>query len=81
MANATRDKQAAETETKRKALEQQLDVKLGEAEKKIAATKSEAMGHVQSIAAEAASAIVKRLVGTEPSGPAVTAAVGEALKR
>src|SRR5689334_4340427 len=81
LASATRDKQTAEAETKRKALEQQLDVKLGEAEKKIAATRSEAMGHVQNIAAEAASAIVKRLTGTEPSGQAVTAAVGEALKR
>ena len=81
LANATREQQAGEAEKKRKALESQLDAKLAEAEKKIAATRSEAMGHVQSIAAEAASAIVKRLTGSEPSGEAVTAAVGEALKR
>ena len=81
LANATREKQAAETAKKRKALEQQLDVKLGEAEKAIAATKTAAMGNVRSIATEAASAIVKRLTGTEPSGQAVTAAVGDALKR
>jgi F-type H+-transporting ATPase subunit b len=81
LANTTREKQVAEADSKRKALEQQLDVKLGEAEKTIAATKAAAMGNVRSIATDAASAIVKRLTGTEPSGQAVTAAVGEALKR
>ena len=81
LANATRDKQAAEADNKRKVLEQQLDTKLGEAEKKIASTRGEAMGHVQNIAAEAASAIVKRLTGIEPSGQTVTAAVNDALKR
>jgi F-type H+-transporting ATPase subunit b len=81
LANATREKQTAEADTKRKALEQQLDTKLGEAEKTITATKTAAMGNVRSIATEAASAIVKRLTGTEPSGQAVSAAVGEALKR
>jgi F-type H+-transporting ATPase subunit b len=81
LANATREKQAAEAERTRKALEQQLDGKLAEAEKTIAATKAAAMGNVRSIAAEAAAAIVKRLIGIEPSGQAVTAAVGDALKR
>jgi F-type H+-transporting ATPase subunit b len=81
LANATREKQAAEAEIKRKALEQQLDAKLTEAEKTIAATKAAAMGNVRGIATEAASVIVKRLIGVEPSGQAVTAAVAEALKR
>jgi F-type H+-transporting ATPase subunit b len=81
LANATREKQQAETGSKRKALEQQLDAKLAEAEKTIAATKSAAMGNVRSIATDAAAAIVTRLTGTKPSGQAVTAAVGEALKR
>ena len=81
LANATREQQAAEAEKKRKALEQQLDVKLGEAEKAIAATKAAAMGNVRTIAAEAAAAIVKQLTGAEPSGQAVTAAVGDVLKR
>jgi F-type H+-transporting ATPase subunit b len=39
------------------------------------------MGNVRSIATDAAAAIVTRLTGTKPSGQAVTAAVGEALKR
>src|SRR5215213_5574924 len=81
LANTTREKQVAEADSKRKALEQQLDVKLSEAEKTIAATKAAAMGNVRSIATDAAAVIFKRLTGTEPSGQAVTAAVGEALKR
>jgi F-type H+-transporting ATPase subunit b len=81
LANATREKQAAEAEKKRKALEHQLDAKLAEAEKTIAATKTAAMGNVRNIATEAAAAIVKRLIGAEPSGQAVTTAVSEALKR
>jgi F-type H+-transporting ATPase subunit b len=81
LANATREKQQAETGSKRKVLEQQLDSKLAEAEKTIAATKVAAMGNVRSIATDAAAAIVTRLTGTKPSGQAVTAAVGEALKR
>lgn len=81
LANATREKQAADAEKKRKTLEQQLDAKLAEAEKTIAATKTAAMGNVRNIATEAAAAIVKRLTGTEPSGQAIAAAVGEALKR
>ncbi len=81
LAATTRDKQAADSDAKRKTLEQQLDVKLGEAEKTIAATKATAMGNVRSIATDAAAAIVKRLTGMEPSADAVSNAVGDALKR
>ncbi len=81
LANATRETQVAEAEKKRKALEQQLDAKLAEAEKTIAGTKAAAMGNVRSIATDAAATIVKRLIGAEPSGQAVSAAVGDALKR
>ena len=81
LANTTREKQQAEADSKRKAHDQQLDAKLAEAEKTIAATKVAAMGNVRGIATDAAAAIVKRLTGTEPSGQAVTTAVSEALKR
>jgi F-type H+-transporting ATPase subunit b len=81
LANATREKQAAEAEHKRKALERQLDAKLAEAEKTIAGTKAAAMGNVRSIATDAAAAIVQRLTGTEPSGEVLTAALNDALKR
>jgi F-type H+-transporting ATPase subunit b len=81
IANDTRDKQAAEAETRRKALEGQLNIKLTEAEKTIAATKQAAMGNVRGIAEDAARAIVERLIGKAPGDKAVADAVGDALKR
>jgi len=74
------DRQAAEADKRRKALEDQLNVKLAEAEKTIAATKVAAMANVRGIAADAAKAIVERLTGTAPADKTVDAAVGEALK-
>lgn len=81
LASETRDKLNAEAEERRKALESQLNLKLAEAEKTIAATKTAAMSNVRGIAIEAAAAIVQRLIGTAPAGSAVEAAVDDALKR
>jgi F-type H+-transporting ATPase subunit b len=81
IANETRDKQAAEAEVRRKSLEDELNAKLAGAEKTIAATKTAAMANVRGIAEDATRAIVERLIGTAPSDQAVTAAVGDALKR
>jgi F-type H+-transporting ATPase subunit b len=81
IANETHAKQAAEAEASRKALEDQLNVKLAEAEKTIAATKQAAMSNVRGIAEDAARAIVERLIGSAPSDAAVSDAVAEALKR
>src|SRR5205085_11667837 len=75
LANETRDKLNAEAEVARKKLEGELNLKLGEAEKAIAATKTAAMANVRGIAVDTASAIVQRLIGTAPSGSAVEAAV------
>jgi F-type H+-transporting ATPase subunit b len=80
MASEMRDKQAAEAEASRKKLEDQLDAKLEEAEKVIAGTKQAAMANVRNIAADAARAIVERLIGTVPADSAVVAAVKDALK-
>ena len=80
IAAETRDKLSAQAEERRKALESELNVKLAEAEKQIAKTKSDAMTNVRGIAVDAASAIVERLIGTTPAGPAVSAAVDDALK-
>ena len=80
IANETRDKQAAEAEARRKQLEDQLNAKLAEAEKTIAATKQAAMANVRGIAADATKAIVEQLTGRAPADAAVDAAVGEALK-
>jgi F-type H+-transporting ATPase subunit b len=81
IANEMRDKQAAEAQASRKKLEDALNVKLADAEKSIAATKKAAMANVSGIAAQAAMAIVERLIGSAPGEKAVADAVAEALKR
>ena len=81
IASETHTRLVAEGETRRKALEAELNAKLAEAEKAIAATKQSAMANVRTIAAEAAAAIVERLIGAAPAEPAVAAAVDDALKR
>jgi F-type H+-transporting ATPase subunit b len=81
IANETRDKQTAAADATRKTLEGELNVKLAEAEKSIAATKLAAMANVRIIAEDAARAIVERLIGSAPSDKAVADAVTEALKR
>ena len=70
-----------EAEEARKELEAELNAKLAEAEKTIAATKTAAMSNVHGIAVDTASAIVHRLIGTAPAGSAVEAAVADVLKR
>lgn len=80
IANETRDTQAAAAEVTRKKLEGELNAKLAEAEKTIAATKTAAMANVRGIAADATKAIVERLTGKAPADSAVDAAVTAALK-
>lgn len=81
IASETHTRLTAEGETRRKALEAELNAKLAEAEKAISATKQAAMANVRTIAADAAATIVERLIGATPAEPAVTAAVDDALKR
>jgi F-type H+-transporting ATPase subunit b len=76
----TREKLSAASEAERKKLEQQLTVKLAEAEKTIASTREAAMRNVRGIAAEAAAAIVQRLTGMSPDGKSVDSAVDASLK-
>lgn len=80
IASEMRDKQAAEAAARRKTLEDQLNTKLAEAEKTIAATKQAAMANVRGIAADATKAIVERLIGKAPADSAVDAAVADTLK-
>ena len=75
-----RQRQAAEAEASRKALDASLNARITEVEQAIAERKSAAMVNVRGIATEAAFAIVERLAGRAPAG-AVEAAVAEALKR
>jgi F-type H+-transporting ATPase subunit b len=81
IANATREKAAAEADAVRKRTEEGLNARLAEAERTIAATKESAMGNVRGIAEDAAGAIVERLIGTAPGEKAVADAVTAVLKR
>jgi F-type H+-transporting ATPase subunit b len=81
IANETRERQAAVTEKTRKRIEDELNTKLADAEKSIAATKTAAMANVRGIAGDAAKAIVERLIGSVPGDATVDAAVADALKR
>ncbi len=80
IANETRDKQAVAAAARRRTLEDELNHKLLEAEKTIAATKQAAMSNVRTIAEDATRAIVERLIGSAPSEKAVADAVTAALK-
>ncbi|HVY59043.1 MAG TPA: F0F1 ATP synthase subunit B' [Xanthobacteraceae bacterium] len=81
IAHETRDRLTAEAERDRKTLEDRLNAKLAEAEKTISATRSAAMSNVREIAAEAASEIVARLIGSKPSEQAAAKAVDDVLER
>ncbi len=74
-AQAARDRVAADTDAKRKALEDQLSAKLAEAEARIAANRNAAMANVSAIAKDATGAIVERLIGHAPDAAAVARAV------
>jgi F-type H+-transporting ATPase subunit b len=76
----TREKLNAASEAERKTLEDQLSVKLAQAEKTIASTREAAMGNVRGIAADAAAAIVQQLTGVLPDGKSVDSAVAASLK-
>ncbi|MGB7034309.1 MAG: F0F1 ATP synthase subunit B' [Xanthobacteraceae bacterium] len=80
IASSTRQQQAREAEDMHKRLEAQLHERLAAAEQSIAQTRGTAMGHVHAIAADAAAAIVERLIGQAPVASDVAAAVGEARK-
>lgn len=79
LAMTTRERLAAESEAHRKSVEHDLNQRLAESEKKIAANKTAAMANVRGIAVEAAGAIVARLIGSPPSDGAVKSAVDEVL--
>jgi F-type H+-transporting ATPase subunit b len=81
IATETRDRLNAAAEKNRKALEAQLNVRLTDAERTIAATRTQAMTNVRAIAADAAAAIVARLSGSAPAESAVASAVDSVLKR
>ena len=81
IANATRERQAAEAQESQKRIEAQLHERLAAAERSIAATRSAAMGNVRTIAADTTAAIVERLIGKAPAKQEVAAALGLVIKQ
>ena len=81
IANETRERQAKEAEAARKTVEDELNARLAESDKTIAAGKEAAMKNVRGIAEGAAAAIVERLIGAAPGEQAVATAVADVLKR
>jgi F-type H+-transporting ATPase subunit b len=74
----TREDSAAEFDTRRKALEADLNAKIASAEETIRTSTAAAMTSVRGIAADAATAIVERLTGTTPAPSEVIAALDRA---
>lgn len=71
---------AAAADAERKALEADLNAKMADADAKIAATKAQAMTNVDSIAKDAAAAIVSHLTGRTIDAAKIASAVGAAMK-
>ena len=70
---------AAASEKKTAAAQKRIDKKLAEAEERIAGARSTALAEIETVAAEAAQDIVKRLAGVTVTKPAAQKAVKEAM--
>lgn len=81
MAADTRARLNAEAEREKAALQQSTDKRAAEAEAQIAAAKAAAMANVRQIAADAASAVVARLLGEAPERVRLDAALDSVLPR
>ena len=79
VAQAARDKLAAESAAKRKDLEDELAARLAAADRQIATARTQAMTNVAGIARDAAQAIVERL-GGHPADPAAVAAAVNSVR-
>jgi F-type H+-transporting ATPase subunit b len=76
-----RKQQAVAAEKSNKELEEELRVRLAAAEATITKTRQAAMTHTAEIAAEAAAAIVERLLGIAPNTEEIARALREVRKR
>ncbi len=79
LGQATQADMASQADARRAALEADLNGKLAAAEAQIATTKAAAMANVDSIAADAAHAILQHITG-QPADPAAVSAALAALK-
>jgi len=81
IARTTREKLEADVDAKRHAVENDLQAKLSDAEQRIAGIKAEAMAGVDSIASDAAEAIVTSLIGGSVTKSELTKAVAASLQK
>ncbi len=72
-------KAKAEAAEQSRAANERLEAQLHEAEQRIAAARSSAMGALRSVAAETAGAVVTRLTGQDANPASVDEAVGAAM--
>ncbi len=79
IAQEAREKLNAEIEEERADVERQIAEQTAEAESRIQAAKTTALSHVNEIATDTATAIVKRLIGGRVTKAEITGAVGKAL--
>jgi F-type H+-transporting ATPase subunit b len=77
-AQEAQQRMAAQTEARRKALEDQLSAELAKAAAGIADSRTRAMANVDSIASEAAAAIVQQLTGRAADRTAIASAIAAA---
>jgi F-type H+-transporting ATPase subunit b len=80
LAQAARDAAAADAQAKRQTLEDELALKLADAEREIARMRAGAMANVADVARDAAGAIVERL-GGRPADPSSIAAAVNSVSR
>ena len=79
IAQATREKLAAETDAKRATVEKDLNAKLEEAEKRISGIKDAALADVGEIASETTNALVESLLGKAPTKTETSKAVSASM--
>ena len=75
IAKDTRAKLAADVEKEKASVDAQMNVKITEAEARIAATKTKALASVNEIASSTAAAVVARLIGHEPTADEIKRAL------
>jgi F-type H+-transporting ATPase subunit b len=80
LANEARQKQAADADAARNDLDVKLSARIADAEKRIHGQRAAAMANVHGIAADAATAILEKLIGHASKPGEVKAAVADALK-
>lgn len=80
IAKTTRESLAAETDKERSSIEGQLAAKIADAEKRIAASKAQAMASVNQVATDAVGAIVGKLTGQTAATDEISRAIAAVKK-